>query len=204
IKANGNIQEVVEKNIEKGTHALKALVAQADGIQQTADENGMARHFSNVLFNIMRGGIYGDNYLIDGSLFRKHVQHFNKRCWEKHSDLFSSLSETIEYSELGKLIEQQNDANLIRLFQEYLPLTFSRRHGDPSRPWNMFNINIKDEAGNKVLSYQVVSRKLARYFSKLGGPFDIVPKLHQWHYCQVFECDYRRWLQSLSNYERRH
>jgi len=154
IHNTGNSAEWIEKNIEKGTHALKTLVAQADGIQQTADENGMARHFSNVLFNIMRGGVYADNYLIYGSLFSKHVQHFNINCWKKHADLFSSLSETIEYAELGKLIELQNDANLIRLFQEYLPLTFSRRHGDPSRPWNMFNITIKDEAGNKLLSYQ--------------------------------------------------
>jgi len=33
-------------------------------------------------------------------------------------------------------------------------LTFSRRHGDPSRPWNLFNIKVKDEEGNKLISYQ--------------------------------------------------
>ncbi len=50
--------------------------------------------------------------------------------------------------------EYSDDADLIRLSTEYLPLKFSRRHGDPSRPWNIFSINTKDEDGNKVLDYE--------------------------------------------------
>ena len=137
-----DIIAVLEQNIEKGTVNLKAIVAQADGIQQTADENGMARHFANVLFNTMRGGIYSEGYTLNASFFNKHIQHFNKKCWEKHRNFLLTIPEKIEYNELQKLIEEQNDENLHRLFLEYLPLTFSRRHGDPSRPWNLFNINI--------------------------------------------------------------
>ncbi len=37
---------------------------------------------------------------------------------------------------------------------EYLPLTFGRRHGDPSRPWNLFDIRVQDEHGNPVVAYQ--------------------------------------------------
>jgi hypothetical protein len=38
---------------------------------------------------------------------------------------------------------------------EYLPLKFSRRHGDPSRPWNQFSINTYNESdGSKILDYQ--------------------------------------------------
>jgi hypothetical protein len=154
IQHTTDIPAVLEQNITKGTLALKEIVAQADGLQETADENGVARHFSNVLFNTMRGGIYSENYTIHASFFIKHVQHFNKKCAEKHAQFLSSLPETIEYAALDKLIQQENDANLYRLFQEYLPLTFSRRHGDPSRPWNLFNINIKDKNGEKLLSYQ--------------------------------------------------
>ena len=148
-----DITTILEQNIEKGTINLKAIVAQADGIQQTADENGMARHFSNVLFNTMRGGIYNDNYTIYASDFRRHIQLFNKKLAETHSAFLVSLPESILYSELDKQIHDVNDANLYRLFQEYLPITFSRRHGDPSRPWNLFNINVKDESGKKLLSY---------------------------------------------------
>lgn len=35
-----------------------------------------------------------------------------------------------------------------------LPLTFGRRHGDPSRPWNLFDIRVQDEQGNPVVAYQ--------------------------------------------------
>ena len=41
-----------------------------------------------------------------------------------------------------------------RLVLDYLPLTFSRRHGDPSRPWNKFSIRVRDAAGRRVVSYQ--------------------------------------------------
>ncbi|MEI6142207.1 MAG: hypothetical protein WCP85_23230, partial [Mariniphaga sp.] len=35
-----------------------------------------------------------------------------------------------------------------------LPLTFSRRHGDPSRPWNQFSIETKNRDGSVKLNYQ--------------------------------------------------
>jgi hypothetical protein len=36
-----------------------------------------------------------------------------------------------------------------------LPLKFSRRHGDPSRPWNKFSINLREEnSGKKILDYE--------------------------------------------------
>lgn len=154
IQNTNDVTSVLVQNIEKGTINLKAIVAQADGVQLTADENGMARHFSNVLFNTMRGGIYNENYTIYTADFRRHIRHFNKKLAETHSDFLAKLPGSIQYSELDTLIHDVNDANLYRLFQEYLPLTFSRRHGDPSRPWNLFNINVKDENGNKLLSYQ--------------------------------------------------
>ena len=37
---------------------------------------------------------------------------------------------------------------------EDLPLTFGRRHGDPSRPWNLFSIRVQDEDGKPVVAYQ--------------------------------------------------
>jgi len=152
-----NEKDIIEKlmqSVQNGTQALRNIVAQADGIQETSDENNTTRHFANVLFNTMRGGIYSDNYTINGTFFRKHVQHFNVKCAEKHQQFLLSIPKEIEYNTLKQLVENQQDANLTRLFLEYLPLTFSRRHGDPSRPWNAFNINIKDENGDKLLSYQ--------------------------------------------------
>jgi hypothetical protein len=154
ISEKHDLPALLEHSIAKGTEALKNIVAQADGFQQTADEHVTARHYSNVLFNSMRGGIYNDAYTIQAADFRKHCTHFNTQLAEKYSNFLSELPVEMDYFELEKRVFGVQDANLLRLFQEYLPLTFSRRHGDPSRPWNLFNIKLKDENGGKLLSYQ--------------------------------------------------
>ncbi len=154
IENTPNIAEQIEQNVEIGTQALINIVGQADGIQTGADENNVARHFANVLFNTMRGGIYSEGYTIETLFFDKHIQQFNASLSVKYKNFIASLPARIDYNELKLLVEQQNDAQLLRLFYEYLPITFSRRHGDPSRPWNSFDINIKDENGHKHLSYQ--------------------------------------------------
>ncbi len=146
--------DALEKNIQEGTLNLKVIVADADGIQNSSDKLVVSRHFSNVLFNVMRGGIFSEGYSIDKSDFLKHVKHFNKQVLEGHRKLFDQLPDTLKYEELDKIITKEGDEDLHRLFLEYLPLTFSRRHGDPSRPWNLFSINIKDVSGNKLLYYQ--------------------------------------------------
>ena len=51
-------------------------------------------------------------------------------------------------------IQDKQDGNTLRHYYEQLPLTFGRRHGDPSRPWNLFSIRVQDEQGNPVAAYQ--------------------------------------------------
>ncbi len=58
------------------------------------------------------------------------------------------------HSELVNKVRKLEDPHFNRLALEYLPLTFSRRHGDPSRPWNKFSIEVKNERNEKVLNYQ--------------------------------------------------
>ena len=146
--------EQVEKAIAVATETLRAIVGQNDGIQQTADEAGMARHFANTLFNTMRGGFYCDNYMIEGQAFAKHIGVFNHALAEQYKGFLASLSEKVSYSRLEEMILAQQDHQLHRLFMEYLPITFSRRHGDPSRPWNMFDIRVNDKDGKRLISYQ--------------------------------------------------
>lgn len=146
--------EQVEKAIAVATETLRAIVGQNDGIQQTADEAGMARHFANTLFNTMRGGFYCDNYMIEGQAFAKHIGVFNHALAEQYKGFLASLPEKVAYSRLEEMILVQQDHQLHRLFMEYLPITFSRRHGDPSRPWNMFDIRVNDKDGKRLISYQ--------------------------------------------------
>jgi hypothetical protein len=124
----------------------------------TADKLRNTRHFANALFNIMRGGIFDDNYDIDKSDFVRYIETANKKVFKKKENLLNSLPETFSLERLRAVIEAQEnhneDKNFKRLCFEYLPLKFSRRHGDPSRPWNKFSINTKNEDGSKILDYQ--------------------------------------------------
>lgn len=154
IKTGKNIENDILNAVSKGSENLRNIVATVDGVQHTADKAGMARHFANTLFNTMRGGFYCDDYNIDSEAFAKHISLFNRNIAAKHSSFLTRLPRTISYSELEKSVLKVGDNQLVRLFREYLPLTFSRRHGDPSRPWNLFNIRVNDENGNKIISYQ--------------------------------------------------
>ncbi|RSK26084.1 hypothetical protein EJF36_03895 [Bacillus sp. HMF5848] len=151
---NPLILEEVEADVSKGDYNLKKLVFDADGFQFTADEKAGYRHFSNTLYNIMRGGIYADGYQIDRDDFIAFVGNWNKEVYTKQLDFMSQLPETINYNELMALVAERNCKDFERLVFEYLPLTFSRRHGDPSRPWNKFNIEITKEDGSKDLKFE--------------------------------------------------
>lgn len=154
LKSNDDLLTELNADVEQGSQNLKQLIASADGIQKTGDELSTYRHLSNTMFNIMRGGIYFDNYKIPKTDFVEYIQTINSRVVEKHTNFIKSLHEDLTYNELIAEAKQQNDADLERICMEYLPLTFSRRHGDPSRPWNFFQIDLKTEDGQAKLNYQ--------------------------------------------------
>jgi hypothetical protein len=129
-------------------------VAAGDGLQKTGEENVSAHHHANVLFNILRGGIVSDQYLVPSRNFRLHIEFFNRGVHRQHRTLLESLPEKIDYGQLRSIIENTGDLQLFRLAQEFVPITFGRRHGDPSRPWNQFTIKLIDEQGNRPLTYQ--------------------------------------------------
>ena len=150
-----NISERIQQDIELGTKNLVALNGTSDGLQLTADKLRNTRHFSNTLFNIMRGGIFDNNYQIEKQDFVKYIANANKKVLKKKEELLEQLPELFTLSYLKELAEKNEDKNFKRLCFEYMPLKFSRRHGDPSRPWNKFSINTKNENdGSKILDYE--------------------------------------------------
>ena len=150
-----NISERIQKNIELGTKNLVALNGTSDGLQLTADKLRNTRHFSNTLFNIMRGGIFDNNYQIEKQDFVKYIANANKKVLKKKEELLQQLPELFTLNYLKEIAEKNEDKNFKRLCFEYMPLKFSRRHGDPSRPWNKFSINTKNENdGSKILDYE--------------------------------------------------
>jgi hypothetical protein len=149
------LEKRVFDDVELGQQNLVALVASADGLQFTADKLIDTRHFSNVLFNIMRGGIFDEHYQIEKNDFASYLKKANIEVFEKNRLFVKNLNDTFSYIELLDLIDSENDEDLVRLCTEYLPLKFSRRHGDPSRPWNKFSINTRSEIDDsKILDYE--------------------------------------------------
>lgn len=159
-------------DVELGKQNLIALNATADGLQFTADKRKDTRHFSNVLFNIMRGGIFDHNYQIEKADFTNYISKANKTVFEANASFLNNLPSTFDYFNLQQLIATIDDADLIRLSTEYLPLKFSRRHGDPSRPWNKFSINTRSEIdGSKILDYQGNWRDIFQNWESLANAY---------------------------------
>ncbi|MCK8058951.1 MULTISPECIES: hypothetical protein [unclassified Fusibacter] len=154
LKVNQMIIQELSADVLKGDNKLRRLVFEADGFQHTANEKAGYRHFSNTLYNIMRGGIYADEYKIDTDDFNEFIEGWNKSVYDMHLNVLKQLPETIEYHELLALVKELNSPDFERLVYEYLPLTYSRRHGDPSRPWNKFNIDLFKDDGSKKLKFE--------------------------------------------------
>jgi len=168
LKTTINPEKLINADIEQGTLNLKKIVSKADGLQMGNDELSSTRHFSNTLFNVMRGGIFTNNYLIDTADFKLFVGQINRNISAKFENWLNELPAEISYPELSALAEKTADPDLIRICLEYLPLTFSRRHGDPSRPWNQFSIETKNEDGSPKLNYQGNWRDIFQNWEALG------------------------------------
>jgi hypothetical protein len=155
IKNEKDLAGLIQENIDKGTRKLLQRAGASDGMQLTADKLRNTRHFSNTLFNIMRGGIFDENYQIEKVDFTNYIANANKKVLKKKSELLAQLPDLFTLTYLKELAEQNEDKNFKRLCFEYMPLKFSRRHGDPSRPWNKFSINTRSEIdGSKILDYE--------------------------------------------------
>ena len=144
----------VHADVARGTENLRQVLADTDGLQLTADRLASWHHTANVLFNDLRGGIYAHGYDVPSADFARFVKTWNKAASARHAQAMSELPPLLSRRRLAEFTEATNDPDLVRLSYEYLPLTFSRRHGDPSRPWNRFEIRVRDAEGQKLLGFQ--------------------------------------------------
>ena len=152
---NNNLIEDINQEILNSSNELYKLVGSSDGIQLSSDRRRNIRHFANTLFNIMRGGIFDKDYLVEKNDFIKYLDNASKKCGHEMSSIILEWPDHFDLQFLKESINQSNSRVFKRLATEYLPIKFSRRHGDPSRPWNKFSINTRDDiTGEKVLDYQ--------------------------------------------------
>ncbi|MCH5375662.1 MAG: hypothetical protein JJ992_16950, partial [Planctomycetes bacterium] len=161
----------IDASVDNGTDALARIMAMCDGLQKTGEEAVSVHHYANVLFNVLRGGYFPDDYHVLARDFVRTIRDFNKPVYERNQALLASLPERIPLAELVVKVQAEGDLQLARLCQEYLPITFGRRHGDPSRPWNNFAIRLKDRFGNPRLSYEGNWRDIFQNWEALALSF---------------------------------
>jgi hypothetical protein len=149
----GTVQEIVQARSEN-TAGLNELLARADAFQQSGDAMAAAHHRANVLFNIMRGGVFVGGTTLQRDDLLAFVHHRHHALGAALAAAATAWPAQVPRDVALQTARDAGGAQAERLVLEYLPLSFSRRHGDPSRPWNKFSIRVRDAAGQRVLSYQ--------------------------------------------------
>ncbi|MEM9064079.1 MAG: hypothetical protein AAGB51_01160 [Planctomycetota bacterium] len=144
----------IDASLARDREGLARLLADADACQVSADHAAVAAHQSNVLFNAMRGGVPIDGHRVDAGEFRRFVQTRNFEVAQRHRAFLDGLEPTLLLDTLAEKAGETRDRQLERIALEYLPLTFGRRHGDPSRPWNRYRIRVRDDQGKRVTGYE--------------------------------------------------
>ena len=168
--APATLAAALDGDVARGTRNLVAIVARTDGLEATADELGGLRHFANVLFNDMRGGVpeAGAGYPVGRADLTRFIAGANRRVFDRRADFLAALPDTLPRPRLLAAARDLGDPDLERLVHEYLPLGFGRRHGDPSRPWNLFRVVLEDEGGRPVLDFQGNWRDLFQNWEALA------------------------------------
>ena len=164
------LRRSVRDDVAAGAARLSFLVGTADGEQATADPMATARHRMNVLYNVMRGGVFDDGYAVRREAVRAAVARSNAPVAEAHAAWFDGLPDALPVQELRRRAEAKGP-QLQRLVAQYLPLHFSRRHGDPSRPWNHFTIEVRDADGGVRRGYEGNWRDIFQNWEALGRSF---------------------------------
>ncbi len=154
LRAGGDVEEQIVADVRRGTESLLRNVGRADGLQRTADRTAVHHHFANVLFNNMRGGVFVSGHRVPRRDFADFLRLRNRPLHERLGSELASWTGEMTVRELIAWANDSRDPDLQRLASEYLPLFFSRRHGDPSRPWNTFAIRLRKPDGTRALDYE--------------------------------------------------
>lgn len=169
--ANADPAPEVESALDEARDNLRRIVAASDGLQVTGGAVGDAHHFANVLFNVMRGGVFATGHDVPAGDFREFARARHRRAAARHPDRLEGLPDELPVGDLHRALEESGDPDLQRLGYEYLPLYFGRRHGDPSRPWNRFAIRVRDAEGHRALQYEGNWRDIFQNWEGLAVSF---------------------------------
>ncbi len=153
-RSERSIIETLEEEITAAGNELMRIIGRNDGLQLSGRELSCSHHAANVLFNTMRGGYFVNLSAIRRDDLIEYLRLRNRQLPESDISLFRNLPETAPWGKLMEAAAAAGSRDTVRAMGEFLPLTFSRRHGDPSRPWNLFSIDTANPDGTAKIGYE--------------------------------------------------
>ena len=168
LKNTSTIESKLINSVNSNHLHLEKFIGCSDGFQRTNNRVNDLHHTANTIFNQLRGGGFFNNYDLQIFDFLKFLKNRNKSIFKKYNKSINKLAPTINIKSLIEFGDNTNDPSLRRLCREYLPLTMGRRHGDPSRPWNHFEIQTKDKNGDNLFYYEGNWRDIFQNWEALG------------------------------------
>lgn len=166
------LETEIGASLDAASARLHRIVAGTDGSQHTGDAIVSAHHFSNALFNSFRGGaLLDDAITVPLDDFRTFLAQRNRMVLGRCDATIRSWPASMPHRELVRRARETNDLDLFRLANEYLPLTFGRRHGDPSRPWNRFDIVTTGPDGAPALNHEGNWRDIFQNWEALAASY---------------------------------
>lgn len=161
----------VEEAIACDRVGLRARLAAHDGLSLSGDRGDDDAHRSSTLFNLMRGGVLPADLTVQRADFAAWLARRDRTVAARCAADIAGWPERLDLPALAEAAADSGDAQLERLAGSYLPLSFSRRHGDPSRPWNRFSIRLQDENGKPVSAWQGNWRDIFQNWEALALSF---------------------------------
>lgn len=171
LAASVDVEPQLRDALAANRDGIRRRLARADGFQHGASEAATANHLANVLYNVMRGGSFEDDARVPVDDLDAYLRQQNREVAEQHRAWLVTLPPDATIRAVREAARTQGDPQLDRLVGAYLPLTFGRRHGDPSRPWNRFSIELRDDAGRPAYGYQGNWRDIFQNWEALGLSF---------------------------------
>jgi hypothetical protein len=156
LRDRAQLEAQIDADIAGGVESLRRLVALGDGLERTGDPAADVHHIANVLYNEMRGGVFESGYRVAPAEVAALLARWNRSVRARHAGWLASLAGLgeLDHRKIVASATDTGDPQLTRLTRELLPLSFSRTHGDPSRPWNRFAIRVRGADGTRLVAYQ--------------------------------------------------
>lgn len=170
------LEKALQASLHDATEKLRYYSGLSDGVQLLADQMRSVQHHTSTMYNIMRGGLLAEGYSIDKRDLESYLDTFDPEAMKKRRAFLDSLPEKFSLEVLRRSAAILTDGDPLDLrvahaLCSYLPVSFSRRHGDPSRPWNEFSIDLWESDGSPKRTYEGNWRDLFQNWEALALSF---------------------------------